>query len=182
MRLSRMTTRRWMIAGGVMLLGTTSAAAFELSRFLLFIPPQAKAEVDENDIPPDLRIEAQYGAGYSDWKSWKVTIASDGKALQEVFSFGNDTKRGLSLTKRDLKDLLDKAKEADFFALPERYDHPVTDNPTLILKITANKKTHRVDVYAPRHQKDKKGIKRFMNVWSEVLRKVPSPNPEQKPE
>ena len=185
MRLPQMTTRRRMIAVGIMLLGPTSAAAFETSRSLRFIPPQVKVEVDADGIPPDLRIEAHYEADYSRprsrTRSWKVTIAGDGKAVQAFADRGGNTKRELSLTRRDLQDLLNKAREADFFALPENTGPRVLHAPTLILKITANKKTHRVSVSEPSPRKDEESINRFMDVWSEVLRKVPPPNPDQKP-
>jgi hypothetical protein len=80
-----------------------------------------------------------------------------------------------------MRDLLAKIKEANFFALKKRYEYQVTDNPTLILKVTLDKTTHEVVVYAPDHLEKNKDVKRFFRVWSEILRKIPSPNPEQKP-
>jgi len=136
---------------------------------------------DKKDVPADFKIVAQYGAGYSDWESWRYTISGDGKVAKEVFGL-KDTKDESRLTKEDLKALIAKVEEVDFFALKESYEYEVTDNPSLILTVTLNGKTHRVSVYAPGHLKENKEVKRFLQVWSEVLRTAPSPNPEQKPD
>ncbi len=136
---------------------------------------------DKQAIPADFKIVAQYGAGYSDWKSWRSTITGEGKVAQEGFGL-IDTKKESKLSGNDLRALLAKIKEADYFALKERYEYEVTDNPTLILSVTMDKKTHKVVVYAPDHLEKNKEVQRFFKVWSDVLRKVPSPNPEQKPE
>jgi hypothetical protein len=135
---------------------------------------------DKEPIPRDLKIVAEYGAGYSHWKSWRYTITRDGKVAQEIYDI-EDTKKVSQISNDDLKDLLAKIKEADFFALKKRYEYQVTDNPTLILKVTLDKKTHEVVVYAPGHLEKNKDVKRFFRVWSEILRIIPSPNPEQKP-
>jgi hypothetical protein len=59
---------------------------------------------------------------------------------------------------------------------------PVSDNPKLLLTITLDKKTHEVSVYAPGYLEKNQEMKRFFKVWSEVLRDVPSPSVEQKPD
>jgi hypothetical protein len=100
---------------------------------------------------------------------------------QEIYDL-EDTKRSSKLAVADLRDLLRKIKEADFFTLKKRYDFPVTDNPTLVLSITLDGKSHEVLVYAPDHQKKSKEVRRFFRVWSEILRKVPSPNADDKPD
>ncbi len=137
---------------------------------------------DDGPVPEDLKISARYGAGLSDWKSWTVTIGQDGRTQQEVHYRAGRMKTFLSkLTERDLRELWGKIEAARFFDLEPRYTHPVTDCPTMILKVTANKKTYEVSVYAAQFVEDKAAVKRFQSVWSEVLRKVPSPNPDQKP-
>jgi hypothetical protein len=141
----------------------------------------ATAPREKEPIPGDLRIVAQYYAGYSPWKSWRYTITKDGKVAQEIFDV-EDTRRESKLTEDDLRDLLSKIGEADFFALKEKYEYSVTDNPTLVLKVTRDKKTHEVAVYAPDHLAKDPEVRRFFKIWDEVLRKVPSPNPDQKPE
>jgi hypothetical protein len=135
---------------------------------------------NKDPIPNDLKIIAQYYAGYSPWKSWRYTITRDAKVAQEIFDAG-DTRKESKLTEDDLRDLLAKIEEAKFFSLKERYDYPVTDNPTLVLKITRDKKSHEVAVYAPHHLEKEQEVRRFFKVWAEVLRKVPAPNADQKP-
>jgi hypothetical protein len=138
-------------------------------------------QTQDKPIPSDFRIVAEYGCGYSDWVSWKCTITGDGKVAQEIYDL-EDAKRSSKLAVADLRDLLRKIREADFFALKKRYDFSVTDNPTLVLSITLGGKIHDALVYAPDHQKKNKEVRRFFRVWSEILRKVPSPNAEDKPE
>jgi hypothetical protein len=105
-----------------------------------------------------------------------------GPAVRYRHASCEDPKKESRLSEADIKALLAKIKESDFFALKERYEYDVTDNPTLILTVTQNKKTHAVLVYAPHHLRENRDVKRFFTVWSDVLRKVPSPNPDQKPE
>ena len=155
-------------------------------------PKPAHPTTDNEPIPSDFRIVAQYGAGYSPWKSWKVTITGDGIVAKEGgFQGGGSAaeERGTkeqsgqtTLSGTDLRELLAEIKEADFYGLREEYSYSVTDNPTLVLTITQNKRTHRVSVYAYNHLKDDKDVKRFLRVWSKLLRKVPSPNPDDKPD
>jgi hypothetical protein len=148
-----------------------------------FSPASAVALDDRDAVPDDFKIFAQYGPGYSDWKAWKTTITGRGEVTQDVRGKVDwESEKLPSLTQSDLKELLAKIKEADFFKLEKNYKYNVTDNPTLILKITMNKKTHEVSVYAPRHLKKEEGVKSFLKVWDELLKKAPSPNPEQKPE
>ena len=103
--------------------------------------------------------------------------------VQEVFGLTDEQeKHESSLARADLAAIQAKITSADFATLKKSYDHPMTDNPTLILTITANNKTKAVSVYAPSHLRSEEDVKRFLQVWSEVLRKVPAPNPEQKPD
>jgi hypothetical protein len=82
-----------------------------------------------------------------------------------------------------LRTLLAKIKESDYFALKERYEYAVTDNPTRIPSVIFEKNTHQDSVYAPGELAENTEVKRFFfNVWSALMRKVPSPNPEQQPE
>jgi hypothetical protein len=149
-----------------------------LGAFLLASP---STEAEEKPIPRDLKIVAQYGSGMSRWKSWKCTITADGKVNQGVHHFNNTT-RVAKLTEDEIRSLLGKIKAADFYILRKKYDVSITDQATLILNITLDRKDHRVVVYAPHMQSDNKEVRRFFLVWAEVLRKVPAPNPEQKPE
>jgi hypothetical protein len=142
---------------------------------------QTTFQDDNNPEPNDLQIVAQYGAGYSHLMSWRYTITGDGKVDKEIYDADTNQKQ-TTLSKEDLADILAKFKEAEFHDLRKEYFPAVSDFDTLILAITQNNKTQKVVVYAPALQEEDQEVKRFLRVWSEILRKVPSPNPEQKPE
>jgi len=141
-----------------------------------------------NQVPQDFELFAQYSAGYSPWKSWRLTISADGSALQEAYAFrgGNPTRETnyFHLAKTDLKQLATRLDDERFESLAHRYSpkDKITDNPTLVLRAMMLGKSNEVSVYAPDHLRGKAEVGRFLKVWNEVLRKVPSPNPEQKPE
>lgn len=143
---------------------------------------------DPPAIPADFKIVARYQPGLSSWVGWHDTIAADGKVIQATTGGRASPKaseKQLNLSKDEIASLLAKVKESDFFGLKEQYRAVVTDHPTLILEVTLDGKTHKVEVYGHRlltDKDDQTAVKRFLQVWSEVLRKVPSPNPEQKPE
>jgi hypothetical protein len=128
-------------------------------------------------IPADLKIVIQFYPGYSSFRPWRSTIARDGAVVQEIF-YSNDPQTDSKLTEDDLKALLAEIDESDFFGLQVRYDYPVTDSQTLELSITRNKKTHVVAVYAPDQQTKNEDVKRFLRIWSEILRRVPAPGPD----
>jgi hypothetical protein len=137
---------------------------------------------DDKPVPEDLKIVAQYGAGLSDWKSWKYTIEPGGMVSQEIYDSGDNPGNKTKLSEGAVRSIWSKIEEARFFDLQERYSGKITDCPTLVLTVTANKKTRRVVVYAPTAVKERDAVARFDKVWSEILRKLPSPNPEQKPD
>ncbi len=133
-------------------------------------------------IPSDFKIVAQYGAGYSDWKSWKFTITGDGVVAKEIYNSPKSGGETTTLSHKEILDLIAKIDQVGFDSLPERKSYKVTDNPTLIVTVTRNDKTQKVTVYAPRHLQEDKEVKRFLRLWAEILRKVPSPNPDDSPE
>ncbi len=143
--------------------------------------------IDEpKDVPADFKIVADYSAGYSSWKSWNYTINADGSVVQKTLpsrgSAENSTKQ-TKLTKDDIEVVWSKVREAHFFKLKKEYKANITDQPTLNLEITRNKETHRVSVYGYQDitQKDEQNeVKRFLGIWSEVVKLVPPPNPDQK--
>ena len=134
----------------------------------------------------DFKLTAQYGPGFSDWKPWKLTVTADGKVTQDTYTFpkGKQTieQKSFALTKEEVQQLITKVRDSNFHKLGNDYWYNVTDNPTLIIRVTMNGKSNEVAVYAPDHQKDKDEVKRFLTVWNEVLKKVPPPNPDQRPE
>ena len=158
---------------------------FGTSFFACGISDSRTAITTQRKPPPDLTIAAEYWPGSAQYKSWKTTITPKGITNQEWYSFyGKSKKTGAKsykLSQQDLMDLFVKVAESDFFKLRSKYDYIITDNPTLILKITMNGKVHEVMIYAPSHQRHKSAVQRFLIVWDEVLRKVPSPNESQLP-
>ena len=145
---------------------------------------QVQVFADSNTVLNDFKIVAKYKPGYSDWKPWKVTITGDGNVIQETYVFDDKdektTLKSYSLSRDDLKEIITEIKESNFMSLSKKFDYKVTDNPTLILTVTIERKTHQVIVYAPSHSKQNNEVKRFLDVWNKVLKKVPPPNPEQK--
>jgi hypothetical protein len=149
------------------------AAGVYVSALALILP------LEEPKIPRDFRVVAEYGRGYSDWSSWETVIDKNGRVIQVDQS--NDIKKEIVLSQKELGDILKAVKTHHFFDLKESYSCDVSDNPCLILTITLDGRTHKVQVYAPAHQLKDKDVKRFFEVWYEVLAKVPSPNRAQKP-
>jgi hypothetical protein len=140
-------------------------------------------------VPDDFKIVARYGPGYSNWLRWQYTIGADGKVVQDIGPGGRGggerSQKQAKLSKDAVGALFARVMEADFFKLKGQYKAKVTDNPTLVLEVTVNKKTHRVLVYGYRHLREKEdqdAVDRFLGVWCEVLRKVPAPNRDQKPD
>jgi hypothetical protein len=139
-------------------------------------------EKDGQSVPNNLKIVAQYGAGHSAWSSWKYTITGDGKVIEDIIEeSGKRHEMNRTISDQNVDDLIAKVEEATFEELREFYGFRVTDNPSLSLSITRNGKTHKVRVYAPDYLTEDKQVQRFLRVWDEILRKVPSPNPKQKP-
>jgi hypothetical protein len=146
--------------------------------------PPSTARIDEAAIPANFKIFARYYPGMSSWKAWKTTIKSDGGVVQEIYDIKQNgwvSRQIPPLTPQDLKDLRAKINKSKFWDLKARYSGGVTDQPTLALVVTEGGKTHEVRVYAMSFLKDEPKVDDFLDVWDEVLRKVPSPNPKQKP-
>jgi hypothetical protein len=144
------------------------------------------APVVAQPIPGDFKITARYAPGFSSWRSWTTTINADGKVLQKIGrggrGGGEPSEKKSTLSKDDLGALLSRIKEGDFFQLKEKYRGTATDQATLTLEVTLDKKTRQVAVYGYRFIRDKEDqdeVNRFLAAWVEVLKKVPSPNPEQ---
>src|SRR5579864_4984087 len=155
-----------------------------LLRTLLY--PQLSADTEV--IPRDFKIGAEYGSGGSvylpdDFIAWKVTITCDGGVTQVIYPktpAKNEVKDSTSLSAAELIDLLAVIKNADFFTLRGRYLQSFHEGPGLRLEITLNGKTHEVIVYRPTFQSDNLEVKRFLRVWSEVIKRVPPLKPDRK--
>ncbi|MFO0951877.1 MAG: hypothetical protein U0835_12145 [Isosphaeraceae bacterium] len=152
---------------------------------LVLGPSTCRAQNDKKSVPDDFKVSAQFYPGYSTWKAWKTTITATGEVTQGVLNDKTvefDAKRLRPLATQELADLIMKVKRNGFFRLRKRYDFPVEDNPTLVLMVSMDGQSREVAVFAPSEQMDNEEVKRFLTVWVDVLKKVPSPNPDQKPE
>jgi hypothetical protein len=135
---------------------------------------------DSDDVPPNCKITAEFGAGYSALSSWETTISADGKVVQTYWDVDLErtvTKR-LELRKEDVGKLRAVIQKSRFFDLEKQYSHTTEDQTTLVLKITVGGRTHCVKVYAPGKLRRNQDVKEFMKIWNEILRVVPDPNRE----
>jgi hypothetical protein len=147
----------------------------------------ASAEGDK--IPNDFRLAAEYypppfprylPVPWKPWYPWTVTITANGRAVQETdLSLGDEkriAKKSFRLTRQDLTQLVRVVQKSGFSLLGANYSDEVTDNDTLILRITMNRNYHEVMVYAPARLKQKEEVAAFLSLWNEVLKHVPPPN------
>ena len=127
-------------------------------------------------IPANLQVVAEYGSGESDWKSWTVTIGSDGRVTQSIYG---EPPRSRTLSRTQLEILVATIRTQKFWRLRPEYLAEATDVPTLILSVTGHGRPHRVRVLLDPLVPQDADVQRFLRVWSEVLRLVPSPNAGQ---
>jgi probable HAF family extracellular repeat protein len=143
------------------------------------------ASTKEGKIPRDFRIIAEYGPGGSVFgrdaaSSWRETIDDDGRvtrAIDPATPAVDDAKEVASLSTAALNDLLDAVRGADYFTLGPRYQQSFHEGPALRLRVTASGKTHEVIAYASDFKRHNPEVKRFLRLWSEVIKKVPPPRP-----
>jgi hypothetical protein len=140
-------------------------------------------------FPPTSRSRRRSVQVIAIGKIWKSTLANDGKGVQSVGLMGRGggekSEKSFVVSKDDLRAILSKIKDADFFLLGAKYAAKTSDQPTLALEITLNKKTHRVEVYGYgtiKDQQEQKGVDKFLEIWRAVLTAIPAPNPNQTPE
>lgn len=150
----------------------------EVRGFLL--SPQASTMA--GTIPRDFRIIAERGPGGSVFgrgvaRPWAVTIDSEGGVTRLIDDArpADEAEGPVSLSAADLNDLLDAVQEADFFTLGERYQQSFHEAPALRLRVSRSGRTHEVVVYAPSFKRGNPEVRRFLKVWSEVIKKVPPP-------
>jgi hypothetical protein len=139
------------------------------------------AGADAAAVPPDFKLVAEYGPGRTAGRPWTVTIEADGTAVQKVYGQGS-SENSVTLPPEALADLVSSITDSRFFQLAGTYSPEASDNSTLVLRVRQNETSHEVVVYAPRNLQANDDVKRFLQVWNAVLRKVPSPNPEQRPQ
>lgn len=154
-----------------------SALAWALVWLALVSPARAQQPA----VPPDFRLVAQYGPGLTGLKPWTVTVEADGSAVQETYAAESSPRasRALTLSQEDVARLARRVAESRFFELAGSYAAAGT-SPTLNLRVSQNEASHEVVVYVPPQLQISDEVRRFFLVWNEVLRTVPSPNPEQR--
>jgi hypothetical protein len=151
---------------------------------LLFGCRQSNVPYESNSSASELKIVASFLASESLWLNWKCTITGDGKVVKEVFDEHDAQwkKTETKLSQEDLVEIMVKVKEAEFDGLRDHYLSGGSDIARLSVAITENKKTKRVSVDDPSLPGRNTDVTRFLRVWCEILRKVPSPNADETPE
>lgn len=164
----RMTTRRWMLAVVLVLLAVSAAAT--------------RLTADDDPVPRDFKLVAQYARGGTARSSWKVTIIRDGTVSRthRDAESGREIRRAYELSSGDMAELLRKIRQADFMKLKGRYEGPAEDVDGFSISLTMDEKTHEVVVWDAGGQWGDRDVRGLWKLWDEILRKVPSPNPDQK--
>ena len=139
-------------------------------------------------VPEDFTVFAEFLAGHEVLEGtvhWTLTIDHTGKAVQEYYLLpGIDTKRKghqkktVKLSARDMEEILRAVEDTAFIKLKSRYGHPFTPPVGKVIVVQARGKRHRVEVFLDPtiDLSCKKDVASFQKLWSELLRKMPSPN------
>jgi hypothetical protein len=148
--------------------------------------PHSSGIVEAKEVPGEFKLVARFSPLGGRWLGWETTVGAYGKVAQTTWTVPRGIVKPAKqarLTKDELDLLWSKIKEAHFFELKKEYSSDAIDQDILDLKITRKNETHEVSVYRDRNitkKDDRSEVKRFLGVWSEVIRFVPSPNPDQK--
>jgi hypothetical protein len=138
--------------------------------------------------PSDFQLTVRFfpGAGWVDGgpKPWHLTISSDGKALQETYSYRGDREfkhiKATQLSQSALSDIVTVFRRIDFFALPKRMIVDTSGEPGhqmgITLRLTSDRHSHTVTFSVPGTIRDRAAARRFWQAWSVVAQKVRSPN------
>lgn len=138
-------------------------------------------------IPSDFELKARFfpGAGSTPGgpEPWRLTISSDGKALQETYTFPGERElkhiKTIQLSQRALTDIVTAFQRTNFFTLPKRMIEPFGEpghQMGITLKLSSNGHSHTVTFSVPGTIRDRPAARRFWQAWSVVARKVRSPN------
>jgi hypothetical protein len=86
------------------------------------------------------------------------------------------------LTQKDMTNLIRKVRTSEFMRLQERYDGPFEDGSGFVITVKMDNMTHEVSFANPNDLKDNQDVQtKLLPLLIEILHKVPSPNPDQKP-
>ena len=139
-------------------------------------------------IPSDFQLKVRFfpGAGWVDGgpEPWRLTIASDGKALQETYTYRGDRElkhiKTTQLSQPALIDIVTAFRRVDFFTLPKKMIVDDSGEPGhqmgITLELTSDGHSHTVTFSVPGTIRDRPAARRFWQAWSVVAQKVPSPN------
>lgn len=138
-------------------------------------------------VPSDFELKARFfpGAGWAPGgpEPWRLTISSDGKALQETYTYPGDREvkhiKTIQLSQRDLIDIVTAFRRIDFFTLPKRMIEPFGEpghQMGITLKLSSDTHSHTVTFSVPGTIRDRPAARRFWQAWSVVAHKVRSPN------
>ena len=102
-------------------------------------------EVSQSANQPSVLASIKRTPCYGRCPIYQLTIMDNGEVLYAGKRFVEKlgTYSGL-LTSEDLKTILIKAKEANYFELEDSYDVPIADFPTCVTSVTKDGKTKRV--------------------------------------
>lgn len=110
---------------------------------LFFIFACQTSSLYNNEIRPVITMKRT--ACYGTCPQYIITIYKDGKTIYEGINFVDKIGRYQSyLTQKDVKNILTNIDEVSFFELDDYYDSPITDVPSVILKVDTHNKTHKV--------------------------------------
>jgi hypothetical protein len=145
---------------------------------LVFATLAGSASAGEK-IPPNFKIIAEYRSRWFGGWCWETTVTRDGRAVQTIEGgkLKGPAENTFNLTENDLKEFVKIIKDNKFFKLKKSYSGGWTDAPAIALTITAGRSTHRVtlDGFGMLDEDEEQPPKRFMAIWSVVMKKVPAP-------
>jgi hypothetical protein len=143
------------------------------------------AEATSGEIPRDFRVVAIFVAGVGNAPAGDgitaitVTITADGKTVLKSAGYFGPNHRVATrvqtshLATARVDEIVAVTQRARFFSLPGYSLDGAEDSLGYVLTITANGRTHRVDVTPPFERI--RELRRFRAVWTSVMRAVPSP-------
>jgi hypothetical protein len=136
----------------------------------------------DEKLPPDIAVTAVCSSGYSNALDWITIVSSDGTVVQKFLSpdddFQTPREKKSKLSDKDLRDLFEIIKQANFQSIPTEIEGSGEDQPVLQLTIKYNGKERTVKIFAPAHVKesDRKDRNSFMSIWNGLCKKVPPPD------
>jgi hypothetical protein len=155
-----------------------------VSLFCVVVLSSSARATDRAAIPADFKITARWAspsAGYG----WTTTITADGHVVQvwsspEIYEKTGEfeKQKRFRLTKNEIKELFDKIKKTDLLNLPTELSRGGEDTQYHLLSISMNNKCYETSSHRPDPKDAQEN--RFYLVFAAILKKIPSPFPDQK--